>query len=159
MKLFAVEDRKTYQGSTAQLKRAVLDVAIFEINKFTELKVWYTQSKTGNKITDFTIHWSTGKQVANATERQLTLLREVHDEVERNLFEYMSLKDINDVERARKYIIQVKKINAKVKGDLSSEEAKNLIFEIKLLYEQLQSLLENDGKTRDTSVYFDWLQD
>lgn len=44
MKLFGVEKRKTYQNS-AQFKRGVLDVAIAEINKFTELDVRYEEEK------------------------------------------------------------------------------------------------------------------
>src|SRR5699024_9481434 len=69
MKLFAVEDRKTYKKSTALFKNSVLDVAIAEINEFTELKAWYTQTKVGNKITGFVLHWSTGKKVNVATEK------------------------------------------------------------------------------------------
>src|SRR5699024_9353206 len=40
LRLFGVEDRKTYIDSTSQFKRGVLDVAISEINKYTELEVW-----------------------------------------------------------------------------------------------------------------------
>lgn len=42
MNLFAVEDKKTYQKNTNRFKKSVLDVAIGEINKYTELEVWYT---------------------------------------------------------------------------------------------------------------------
>lgn len=159
MKLFSVENRKTYQSSTAQFKRAVLDIAISEINKYTELRVWYTQEKVGNKIIGFTLHWSTGGQVAAATEKQVTLLREVHDEVERNLFEYMSLKDMSDVEKARESILKVKEINQQVDEKLSSSKAKDLISEIKELYEGLQILLENDGRKRGSSVYYNWIDE
>lgn len=157
MRLFSVEDRKSYEKSTALFKNSVLDKAISEINEFTELKVWYTQVKTGNKITRFKLHWSTGRRIAGATEKQLTLLREVHDEVERNLFEYMSLRDINNVEKARVNIQKVKEINQQVDDNLTSEKAKELIYEMRILYGQLQQLLNSDGTGRDTSVYFDWI--
>src|SRR5699024_6476732 len=84
MRLFSVENRKTYQRSTAQLKRGVLDVAIEEINKYTELEAWYTQIKTGNKITGFKLHWSNGKTIAAATDKQINLLRKIHEEVDKN---------------------------------------------------------------------------
>src|SRR5699024_5617236 len=157
MKLFAVENRRTYQKSTAQFKRGVLDVAIGELNEFTELRVWYTEIKIGNKIIGFKIYWSAGKQAAKATTKQLQLLREVNDEVERNMFEYLSLKDMDGIEKARGNILRIKKINQQIDENLTSEKAKSLIYEIKILYEQLQQLLKNDGEKKDTSIYFDWL--
>src|SRR5690625_2266413 len=82
MKLFAVEEVKSYQKGTAHFKKRVLDVAVGEINRFTELDVWYTQEKVGNKIVGFTLHWSTGKREVGATDKQVSLLREIHDEVD-----------------------------------------------------------------------------
>lgn len=157
MRLFSVEKRKSYVQSTALFKKSVLDVAISEINKYTELKVWYTQSKVGNKITGFVLNWSSGKQVARATVKQLNWLSEVNDEVERNMFDYLSLKNMSDIERAREKILKIKEINQQVDENLTSEKAKSLIAEVKILYEQLQQLLKNDGKKKDTSIYFDWL--
>src|SRR5690625_7892031 len=72
MKLFGVENVKSYQKGTAHFKRRVLDVAIEEINEHTELEVWYTEKRVGNKITGFVLHWSTGKKVNAATEKQLS---------------------------------------------------------------------------------------
>src|SRR5699024_2691722 len=80
-RLFAVENRKTYQKSTSEFKRGVLNVAIEEVNKYTELEVWYGEKKVGNKITGFVLHWSTGKREAGATDKQASLLREIHDEI------------------------------------------------------------------------------
>src|SRR5699024_4429138 len=159
MKLFSVENRVTYQKSTAQLKRTVLDTAIGEINEYTELEVWYTEKKVGNKITGFVLHWSTGKKVSAATEKQVTFLREIHDEVEKNMLDYLSLKDVQDLEQARHHIIAIKEINNKVSKGLSSSEASGFIQEVKMNYLQLEGLLEQDGKKRDTSVYFNWLED
>ena len=157
MKLFAVEDRKTYKKSTSEFKRGVLNVAINEINEFTELEVWYTEEKVGNKIMNFKLYWSTGKREAGATKKQLTLLREIHDEVERNLFDYFALKNTDSLEMARNNIMKIKEINKQVNDKLTSERAKDLIWEAKLLYKQLQNLLEKDENKRDTSVYFNWL--
>src|SRR5690606_9865326 len=41
MRLFGVADKKTYQKNTGDFKKMVLDVAIREINKYTELEVRY----------------------------------------------------------------------------------------------------------------------
>ena len=156
MKLFNVEERMTYQRSTAQFKRGVLDVAIKEINEHTELDVWYTEKKTGNKITAFVLHWSTGKQLAGATEKQIKLLKEIHTEVEKNIFDYLSVKNI---ETARNYIIKIKEISLQMKKGMSISEADESIKESLENYKQLEHLLENDGKKRDTSFYYNWLEE
>src|SRR5699024_2479555 len=79
LRLFGVEDKKTYRNNTGRFKISVLDTAIDEINKFTELEVWYKEIKEGRSIVGFELHWSTGNREAKATEKQLTLLREIHD--------------------------------------------------------------------------------
>jgi len=159
MKLFAVENRKTYKKSTSEFKRGVLNVAIDEINKFTELEVWYIEQRTGNKITDFNLHWSTGKREAGATEKQLTLLRDIHDEVDKRVFDYLSIKNTNRLEIVRNNIMRIKEINQKINEKLTSKQANEFIQEEKILYKQLQGLIEEDGDERDTSVYFNWLNE
>ena len=156
MKLFNVENRKSYQRSTAEFKRSVFDVAIDEINEHTELEVWYTEKKVGNKITGFTLHWSTGKKVSAATEKQVTLLREIHDEVEKNLITYLSIENI---ESARANIIAIKNIYNELEKGLSSKQADEYIQQSLMNYKQLENLTEIDGKKRDTSVYFNWLEE
>ena len=158
MRLFGVEDKKTYQNNTGRFKVSVLDTAINEINYFTELEAWYTEIKEGRSIVGFELHWSTGEREIGATEKQLTLLREIHDEVDKKMFDYISLKDTNDIEFARTNILKIKEINKQVNDRLTSEKAKDLIWEAKSLYEQLQNLLEKDGQKRDTSVYFNWIE-
>src|SRR3954471_9971408 len=50
MKLFGVEEKKTYQKNTNDFKRIVLDVAVAEINEHTELEVRYKEEKKGRSI-------------------------------------------------------------------------------------------------------------
>ncbi len=156
MKLFNVESRVTYQNSTAQLKRTVLDVAVKEINEHTELDVWYTEKKTGNKITSFVLNWSTGNQLAGATEKQTQLLKEIHDEVDNNILDYLQMKNSDP---AKPLIIRIKEINTEVKKGLSISKADKYIKESLESYKHLEHLLENDGKKRDTSIYYNWLEE
>ena len=156
MNLFSVENRATYNKNTNRFKHSVLDVAIKEINDHTELKVWYTENKTGNKITSFVLHWSTGKQLAGATEKQFKLLKEVHNEIEKNMFYYLSVKDI---ETARNYIINIKEIGLQMKKGMSIAEADESIKESLSYYKQLEHLVEMNGKQRDTSIYYNWLEE
>lgn len=156
MKLFNVQERATYLKSTALFKKTVLNTAIAEINEYTELDVWYTENKTGNKITSFVLHWSTGKQVAGATRKQVKLLQEVHDEIDKNILDYLQ---VNNSDLAKRNIIRIKTINEHVKKGLSISEADDYIKESLESYKQLEHLLENHGKQRDTSIYYNWLEE
>lgn len=158
MQLFSVENRKTYVQNTNRFKYSVLDVAIEEINEFTELKVWYEEIKVGKKITGFKIKWSVGRREVSATDKQLSQLREIHDEVERKALEYFSIKNPKDLEMARNNIMKIKNINQQIDDKLTIEKAKDLIWEAKNYYIQLENLLKLDGEKRDTSVYFNWIK-
>src|SRR5699024_9979156 len=61
MCLFNVQEIKTYQRNIGDFKRRVLDVAIKEINKHTELDVWYKEQKKGRSIMGFEIYWNKGQ--------------------------------------------------------------------------------------------------
>lgn len=156
MKLFGVEERKTYQKSTAQLKRGVLNIAVEEINEYTELEVWYTEKKIGNKITAFTLHWSRGNQVIGATDRQISLLQEVYDEVQSNMYEYLAIENF---EAARHHIIEINDIHLHVKKGLSSKKADEYIKKTLECYKHLENLVVINGEKRDTSVYFNWIKE
>src|SRR5699024_800769 len=159
MDLFSVEHIESYKKNTSIFKNKVLNVAIEELNRFTEFEVWYKEIKQGRAIVGFELNWSTGRQSYEATAKQLNLLREIHDEVERNMFDYMSLKNIGDLEKARDSIMRIKEINRQVNGRLTSNKAKDLIWEAKTVFKQLEVLLERDSKNKDTSIYFKWLKD
>lgn len=159
MKLFAVEDRKTYIRNTSRFKTTVLDVAIQELNEYTEFKVWYTETRKGRAIVGFKLHWSTGKREISATDKQISLLREVHDEVERRMFDYLALENSKNRDIARTHIIRIKEINQQINEELTLEQADKFIQEVKQLYGQLQTLLAKDGKERDTSIYYNWLEE
>lgn len=156
MKLFNTDKVVSYQKNTGLFKSKVLNLAIKEINEHTELDVWYTEKKTGNKITGFLLHWSTGTQLAGATAKQVKLLQEIHNEVEKNMFDYLSVKNI---EEARRYIIKIKEIYFQVEKGVSIKKADEFIKESLDYYKQLEYLVETNGKQRDTSIYYNWLEE
>ena len=137
-------------------KRGVLDTAIQEVNRFTELEVWYTDKKVGNKITGFIINWSTGKIEGKATKEQISLLREIVNEVENKSFHYLTVKDSYLLELARKLTMEFRELIEQIDDTLTSKKANELISEAKTYYEKLENIIEKDGRKRDTSVYFDW---
>lgn len=159
MKLFNVEDRVTYQNNTNRLKNSVLDVAIEEINEYTELEVWYTEKKIGNKITSFVLHWSSGKNVKSATEKQVTLLQEIHKEVNNKMMDYMMLKDNDHLSQARNYIVKVNDMKLELDKGLSIKKADDFIKDSLFYYDSLENLLELNGNVRDKSLYYNWLEE
>lgn len=159
LELFSVEEVRSYINNTSIFKKKVLNVAILEINKYTELNVWYKQVKRGRAITGFKLYWTSNKREKGATNNQISLLREIHNEVERRLFDYLSLNNQTDLEIARINIMKIEDINNQINELLTFKKAKEFIEEAKMLYEQLQLILESDGKRKDTSFYYNWLED
>lgn len=159
LELFSVKNVKSYRRNTSVFKSKVLDVAIAELNTYTELEVWYTEIKKGRAIVGFQLHWSTGKREYKASEKQLSLLRKIHDEVIIEISDYMSIKDMHILRLARDNYMRIKEINQQVDEMLTSDKAKELISESKMLYQGLQSFLEADGQKRDTSFYYNWLEE
>lgn len=156
MKLFSTEKVLSYKKNTSVFKNKVLNVAISELNKYTELEVWYTEIKKGRAITGFIIHWSTGNQVTGASIKQMSLIHEIYEEIQSNMYEYLSIKDFDT---ARKYIIESKDIYFKAKKNLSAKKADKFINELLESYRYLEKLIEIDGNKRDTSIYYNWLKD
>src|SRR5699024_4235 len=93
MKLFGVEDRKTYIQSTGQFKRGVLNVAIAEINEHTELEVRYNEEKKGRSIVGFDLIWSSGTKVKSATKKQVKELKAIVDVILEESLQFINLNN------------------------------------------------------------------
>lgn len=99
LKLFSVEGVSSYKDS-AQFKRGVLDVAIREINQYTELEAWYVEKKKGRAIVGFDLHWSVAsKQETAATENQLKEITTIIDAVEADMWNYLEELGEMDLEK------------------------------------------------------------
>lgn len=156
LNLFSVENVKSYQKNTSIFKNKVLDVAINELNKYTELEVWYTEIKKGRAIVGFKLQWSSGNQIAGATDKQLSLLREIYDRIQSNMFEYLAIKNF---ETARSYIIEVNDIHLRTQKGLSINQADEFIKKSLEYYRLLEIMVEKNGEERDTSIYYNWLEE
>src|SRR5699024_12386124 len=131
-------ERKTYQRSISDFKREVLDVAIEEINQYTELDVWYKEQKKGRSIVGFEIYWSTGKMINQATQKQINIIQSEITGIKDNLFTYVHID--NQKKRQQAYEI-VKKIehqeihileSANITADKADEMIESLQFNINL---------------------------
>lgn len=166
MKLFGVEKVKTYLENTAQFKRAVLDVAIKEINEYTELQVRYNIEKEGRSITGFDLIWSNGQKLTSATKKQITEIKSIVDIVFEDMFDYINLDNEADRLRARDLIREIEDMRKFTEEPISitSEKAKELIKKAVWNFRQLNGLLEKNHKEVSTESakkvqFYNWLEE
>lgn len=149
MKMFGVEKTKSYLENTGLLKNRVLDVAIAEINEFTELEVNYEEIKKGRSIIGFKFIWSIGKGISKATKKQVDTLQSLADIVLEDVLMYAEINDKTNRERALEIIRDFQSIKYRYLDQelgLTSSHCNNLIKKSTDNLEALNSLLELEGK-------------
>lgn len=148
MRLFGVENKKTYRENTALFKKTVLDVAIAEINKYTELEIYYTVEKEGRAITGFDLIWSNGQKLTSATKKQIEEIESIVDIVFEDMFEYINLDNETDRLRSRDLIREIEDMRKFIDEPISitSERANELIQKAVWNFRQLNGLLEKIGR-------------
>lgn len=160
LRLFGVEDRKTYIDSTSQFKRGVLDVAISEINKYTELEVWYLEKKKGRAIIGFELHWSTGKTIPVATATQIEELKRLLDEVFSLWDQALQIRDEAYKEDIKKLILETELMKKDNEEQLTSKEASEYIPRVKVILKLIISMLNNDTEPVIKDVpFYNWLEE
>ncbi|HBJ02724.1 MAG TPA: hypothetical protein DDY89_22010 [Lysinibacillus sp.] len=145
LKLFSVEGVSSYKDS-AQFKRGVLDVAIREINQYTELESWYVEKKKGRVIVGFDLHWSVAsKQETAATENQLKEITTIIDAVEVDMWNYLEELGEMDLEKLHlmNIIQKVLKCRVEVTTTLTSIKANEILQRLKGHLCSLQSQLDD----------------
>lgn len=95
---------KSYKKNTSLFKKKVLDIAIKEINTFTEIDISYDEVKKGRSISGFTLKWSTGKGVLKASQKQIDMLKNIADTVLDDVLMYAEINDKQNRERALEII-------------------------------------------------------
>lgn len=156
MKLFGVEGRKSYINSTAQLKRGVLDIAIAEINQFTELEVSYKEEKKGRAIVGFDLIWSTGVNQKSATKKQIKELKVTVDMVLDDVFRYVDLDEKESRQRAIEIIEEIRGMIPYTTEPICTtyEKVDILIQKANWNLRELNRLLIKENKS-----YYNWLED
>ena len=166
MKLFGVEEKKSYQSNTGLFKSRVLNVAIGEINEFTEVDVKYEEIKKGRSIIGFKIIWSTGEKVQKASEKQMDILNSIADVAFADALMYAEIKDKENRERAMQIIRDLQFIQynyLQPELGLTATKASELIKQARYNLEDLNYLLEVEGIERTDSIepvpMINWLKD
>lgn len=157
MRLFGVENKKTYQNNTGRFKVTVLDVAIAEINALTELEVRYTEKKDGHAIVGFDLIWSTGENIVSATKKQIRELRAILDVVFEDTFKYVNLNNQKNRERAIKLIRELESYQEYIKEPIciTKDRAEFLIMNANAYIKELEQYQEEERKEKPP--FYDWL--
>lgn len=159
MRLFNVEDKKTYQNHTGVFKQKVLDVAIAEINEYTELEVQYKEEKKGRSIVGFDLIWSNGKTVASATKKQINELKSILDIIFDDVFKFVKLKSGDNREQAIEMVrtMELMKVYTEQPICITKGKADTLIQQAKWNLHKLNDFLQEDGKEK--LPFYNWLED
>jgi len=166
MELFGVQDVKSYQENTGLFKKRVLDVAIKEIETFTELEVPYKLEKKGRAITGFRLEWSTGTKITSATQKQIKEIQSIIDIVFDDMFQYVNINDETDRQRAITLMQEIEEMRLYTIESIgiTSEKASNLIQKAAWNFRELNRLLEKNHKpvsseSKKKVEFYNWLED
>jgi len=159
MKLFGVENKKTYKNNTGRFKTSVLDVAIEEINKYTELKAWYVEEKEGRAIVGFDLHWSIGETVSSATKKQIKELKTITDTIHQDMFNYINLKNHENREKAIEIVKKSEEMSLYTVEPIciTKEHVEMLILDANRCLRELEHMLEMDSK--EQIPFYNWLEE
>lgn len=163
MKLFVVQNVKSYKDNSGIFKKRVLDVAIEEINKHTELEVWYKEEKVGRAISGFDLIWSNGEKLASATKKQVKEIQSILDTVFEDMLEYININDENDRHLAIELVRTTEGMNQFVTEPIciTKEKADELIQKAHWNLQGLNRLLEKNQKpeTNGKVPFYNWLEE
>jgi len=158
MRLFGVEDKKTYKN-TAQFKRGVLDVAIKEINQYTELQVNYKEMKTGRAITGFDFYWTNGSTQASATKKQISELKTILDVVFDDVLQYININNQQLRECAFELVKELEGYREFTSEPIciTKDRADFLLIKSTAILKELETLKEQDKDNRPP--LYNWLEE
>lgn len=140
MEVFGVSDSKTYQKDTSLLRTKVIDVAVKEINEYTEFEISYETIKTGRAITDFKFSIYKNPVKILASDKQQTYLKDTIKEVKTNLIPKIDKLEVKkDKERAEALYKEI--LNLEKSTDSSAENVTQTINEISKKREKILKIL------------------
>jgi plasmid replication initiation protein len=158
MRLFGVENKKTYQNNTGRFKNTVLDVAIAEINQYTELNVWYVEEKQGRTIVGFDLHWSTGEKLDGATKKQIKELKTILNAIHEDMFKYINLQNGENRQVAIEIVRDSAAMHVYTEEPIciTKDHTERLIMDANWMLRELERLLEADKNSK--LPFYNWLE-
>lgn len=160
MSLFDVENVSSYKRNTSSFKDRVLNVAIEEINKYTEIEVYYDEIKDGRSIIGFKINWSTGGQVKKASKKQMDILNSIVEVIFKDVPMYMEIKSDDGRQKALLIIRELQQVQSSYlyqNVGLTADKCAELTKKANDGLETLNELLENKNEKVKVPLH-NWLE-
>lgn len=157
--IFNVEKNNTYIKNTGRFKQTVLDVAIKEINEYTELNVSYKEIKEGRKVVAFDLHWSTGKQLFSASPKLMNEIKTLFETIEDMSSEILLIPVPKAQEVAMgefRNVVELKK-QFKSKEFMTKEEAEIMYRSLGNAFETIDHAIHYPNSHR--YVLYNWLEE
>lgn len=160
LRLFGVEEKKTYRN-TAQFKRGVLDIAINEINKYTEFEVYYKDVKEGRAIVAFDLYWSVGEQKSAASTKQIRELEICISSILDKKANYLSIKNRELKLEVIEWFEELYSIQEDVDNgtELTSERADFYLKKVNQIMNYLEKILYKYKNPQRDVIFYNWLDE
>ena len=158
--MLGVKKTSSYMKNTGTLKKKILDVAIEDLNQYSELKVSYEDIKEGRSIVGFKFTWSTGTLVTQATNKQIETLKSLVTEIFNDTLMYVDIKDDKDRDRALSIIRELKSIKTNYldgKEGITTEFYNDCYAKIQNYVIVLNRLVTPKDDAEIEVPMFDWL--
>ena len=158
--MLGVKKTSSYMKNTGTLKKKILDIAIEDLNQYSELKVSYEDIKEGRSIVGFKFIWSTGTLVTQATNKQIETLKSLVTEIFNDTLMYVDIKDDKDRDRALSIIRELKSIKTNYldgKEGITTEFYNECYTKIQNYVIVLNRLVTPKDDTEIEVPMFDWL--
>lgn len=160
--LFSVEDIPSYTKRISNFRTRVLNPAVEEINKHTELFVRYEPEMSGNRIIGFKLIWNRTPLENAATEKQRDIAKQSLYLLEERLIKLLPLiEDMEKMKTLRGFLVNVTDYTHKIlEEDCSYIKAKELISLIKSNLESFEEAVSSKSYTATpNSPLYDWLNE
>ena len=157
MEVFEVENYPTYIANTSRFTKGILDVAIDEINEFSEIYVDYTEIKKGRKVVGFDLHWSIGERVIIASNNLMSEIRALLKAINMQSLNILDIKDPELLIEATNIFRQAKQyeyIDDQTK--LNKADAELIYFNLSRYMDQINHILNTK---KPESKFYNWLDE
>lgn len=139
LNLFSVEKSKSYQQNSSIFKKRVLDPAISEINRLTELDIYYNEIKENRKIVAFELVWSKGATVKLASKKQVDELQLYIDTLMQDMLNVFNLS-LENQQEALKILNEVRSYQDQINMDLVEQNYVRIREALKKKMSEYQAL-------------------
>ncbi|MEY9977875.1 hypothetical protein [Lysinibacillus sp. RC79] len=150
-------DGKEGDGKLEQNDRKA-DVAINEINNYTELEVDYKEIKSGRSITHFEIYWSKGEVISAASANQLNEIYKYLNAIMEDTFKIIGMNDTEKRDKGLNLLTSAKEIEQEIESEeVSASRADFLITNLKNMLAQINILFVEEN--RKAPQFYNWLEE